>query len=112
VRAALLSFVLLAVTGCGADRQSHVTSGPAALHSLLDRTPPKLTVTHAARGQSDIAFWEVLSGPDADHLSRIAGHEWAGLETAIQLETPPPAVAVRALDAHGRLLGVSETVIT
>jgi hypothetical protein len=61
-------------------------------------------------GKSDVAFWEVLAGPDADHLSRIAGHEWAGLETAIQLETPPPAVAVRALDAHGRLLGVSETV--
>jgi hypothetical protein len=61
-------------------------------------------------GKSDVAFWEVLSGPDADHLSRIAGHGWAGLETAIQLETPPPAVAVRALDARGRVLGVSETV--
>jgi hypothetical protein len=61
-------------------------------------------------GRSDIAFWEVLSGPDADHLSRIAGHDWAGLETAIQLETPPPAVAVRALDAQARVLGVSETV--
>jgi hypothetical protein len=61
-------------------------------------------------GKTDVAFWEVLSGPDRDHLSRVAGHDWAGLETAIQLETPPPAVAVRALDAHGRVLGVSETV--
>jgi hypothetical protein len=52
----------------------------------------------------------VLSGPDADHLTKIAGHDWAGLETAIQLETPPPAVAVRALDAQGRVLGSSETV--
>jgi hypothetical protein len=61
-------------------------------------------------GKTDVAFWEVLSGPDADHLSRSAGHDWAGLETAIQLETPPRAVAVRALDAHGHVLGVSETV--
>ncbi|MDX6476051.1 MAG: hypothetical protein QOH95_1562, partial [Gaiellaceae bacterium] len=61
-------------------------------------------------GKTDVASWEVLAGPDADHLSRIAGHDWAGLETAIQLETPPAAVAVRALDAHGRALGVSETL--
>jgi hypothetical protein len=61
-------------------------------------------------GKSDVAFWEVLSGPDVAHLSKIAGHDWAGLETAIQLETPPPALAVRALDAQGRVLGVSETV--
>jgi len=52
----------------------------------------------------------VLVGPDADHLSRIAGHDWAGLETAIQLETPPGAVAVRALDARGRTLGLSQTI--
>jgi hypothetical protein len=63
-------------------------------------------------GKTDVAFWEVLSGPDAGHLSKIAGHDWAGLETAIQLETPPAAVAVRALDGHGRLLGVSETVLS
>jgi hypothetical protein len=61
-------------------------------------------------GETDIAFWEVLAGPDADHLSRVAGHDWAGLETSIQLETPPRAVAVRAIDVHGRVLGVSDTV--
>jgi hypothetical protein len=61
-------------------------------------------------GKTDVAFWEVLAGPDGDHLSRIAGHDWAGLETAIQLETPPAAVAVRALDAARRTLGVSETL--
>jgi hypothetical protein len=61
-------------------------------------------------GKTGIAFWEVLAGPDADHLTRVAGHDWAGLETAIQLETPPGAVAVRALDARGHVLGRSETV--
>jgi hypothetical protein len=61
-------------------------------------------------GKTNVASWDVLSGPDADHLNRTAGHSWAGLETAIQLETPPPAVAVRALDARGRVLGVSDTL--
>jgi hypothetical protein len=61
-------------------------------------------------GRTDVASWEVLAGPDADHLTRQAGHDWAGLETAIQLETPQGAVRVRALDAKGRVLGVSETV--
>jgi hypothetical protein len=61
-------------------------------------------------GKTDVASWEVLAGPDGDHLSTVAGHDWAGLETGIQLETRPSAVAVRALDASGRVLGVSETV--
>jgi hypothetical protein len=61
-------------------------------------------------GKTGIAFWEVLAGPDEDHMTRIAGHDWAGLETAIQLETPPAAVAVRALDAGRGVLGVSDTI--
>jgi hypothetical protein len=61
-------------------------------------------------GNTDVARWEVLSGSDADHLSRIAGRPWSGLETMIQLETPPEAVAVRALDGSGRTLGTSETI--
>jgi hypothetical protein len=60
-------------------------------------------------GKTDVASWEVLAGPDADHLTRQAAHDWAGLETSILLETPQDAVRVRALDAEGRVLGVSET---
>jgi hypothetical protein len=68
---------------------------------------------HASwNGKTDVAFWEVLAGPDADHLTRQAGHDWAGLETTIQLETPQGAVRVRALDARGRVLGISEIVTT
>ena len=61
-------------------------------------------------GRTDVASWEVLAGPDPDHLSKVAGRPWSGLETAIRLETPPAAVAVRALDANGDELGVSETL--
>ena len=58
-------------------------------------------------GKRGIARWEVLAGPDPAHLAAIASRPWGGLETTIGLETPPAAVAVRALDATGRPLGQS-----
>ena len=58
-------------------------------------------------GKQRIARWQVLAGPDSDHLAVVASRPWAGLETMIGLETPPKAVAVRALDAAGRTLGRS-----
>ena len=61
-------------------------------------------------GNTAVARWEVLAGPDSDHLSRVAGRPWSGLETMVQLETPPAAVAVRALDAAGRTLGTSDAI--
>jgi Arylsulfotransferase (ASST) len=61
-------------------------------------------------GKRGIARWQVLAGPDGDHLSVIASRPWGGLETRIALETPPKAVAVQALDAAGHPLGRSATV--
>jgi len=58
-------------------------------------------------GKLGIARWQVLAGPDADHLAPVASRAWSGLETQIGLETPPAAVAVRALDAAGHPLGQS-----
>jgi Arylsulfotransferase (ASST) len=61
-------------------------------------------------GKLGIARWQVLAGADAAHLAPVASRPWAGLETPIALETPPPAVAVRALDASGRELGRSDVL--
>jgi len=61
-------------------------------------------------GNTDVASWEVLTGPDADHLSKVATQPWAGLETTIHLKDPPAAVAVRALDKNGDELGVSDAL--
>jgi Arylsulfotransferase (ASST) len=61
-------------------------------------------------GKRGIARWQVVAGADAAHLSPIASRPWGGLETMVQLETPPKAVAVRALDAAGKTLGQSETL--
>jgi hypothetical protein len=58
-------------------------------------------------GKPGIARWQVLAGPDAGSLAPVASRPWGGLETQIGLETPPAAVAVRALDAAGRTLGES-----
>jgi hypothetical protein len=60
-------------------------------------------------GKLGIARWQVLAGQDGDHLAPVASRPWDGLETMVQLETPPKAVAVRALDASGEVLGQSET---
>jgi hypothetical protein len=62
-------------------------------------------------GKRGVARWQVLAGPDADHLAVIASRPWGGLETTIGLETPPKAVAVRALDVAGRTLGQSASLI-
>jgi hypothetical protein len=61
-------------------------------------------------GKRGVARWQVLAGPDSGHLAVIASRPWGGLETTIGLETPPQAVAVRALDASGHMLGQSATL--
>ena len=58
-------------------------------------------------GKTGIARWEVLSGVDRRHLTRVSSAAWAGLETAIDLRARRRYVAVRAVDAAGRTLGVS-----
>jgi hypothetical protein len=62
-------------------------------------------------GKRGIARWQVLTGPDAQHLAPVASRPWGGLETQVALETPPPAVQVRALDAGGHVLGRSSVLV-
>jgi Arylsulfotransferase (ASST) len=79
-------------------------------------TPPRAavgegTVYASWNGRTDIARWQALAGPDAAHLRVVGTAPWADLETAIPAETSPAhVVAVRALDAHGRVLRTSHTV--
>ncbi|HEY0416207.1 MAG TPA: arylsulfotransferase family protein [Gaiellaceae bacterium] len=61
-------------------------------------------------GKRAVARWQVLAGPDAAHLAQVASRPWSGIETSIALETPPPAVAVRAVDGRGRVLGRSKVL--
>jgi hypothetical protein len=68
------------------------------------------TVYASWNGATGVARWAVLSGADAQHLTRIGTAAWAGLETAITLHGSPKTVAVRALDAAGRTLAESAAV--
>ena len=58
-------------------------------------------------GRTGIARWQLLAGADAAHLAPAGEQAWTGLETAIALDGTARAVAVRALDANGHVLGTS-----
>jgi Arylsulfotransferase (ASST) len=69
------------------------------------------TVYASWNGETGIARWQVLAGPDRAHLQVVATAPWAGLETPVAADTATAkAVAVRALDAQGRTLGTSPVV--
>ena len=83
-------------------------------------TRPAIAVDYATNGQTrvyaswngatQVARWQVLAGPDAQHLSIIASAAKSGFETALSVRTSSPYVAVRALDAQGAVLGNSPAV--
>ena len=60
-------------------------------------------------GRLGIDHWDVLAGPDPRHLTKIAAEPWTGLETGIRLQTRPKSIAVRAVAASGRTLGISRS---
>ena len=69
------------------------------------------TVYASWNGETGIARWQVLAGTDNAHLRVVGAAPWADLETAIPADTSSEnVVAVRALDARGRVLGTSRTV--
>ena len=61
-------------------------------------------------GKRGVARWEVLAGPDADHLAVIAVAAVGRARDDDPARDAAAAVAVRALDAAGQTLGTSDTV--
>lgn len=80
--------------------------------------PPRAAVSPGMvyaswNGETGIARWQALAGPDESHLEVVGSARWSDLETAIPADTSSAkVVAVRALDARGRVLGVSPVVPT
>ena len=69
------------------------------------------TVYASWNGETGIARWQAVAGPDKTHLTVVGGAPWSDLETAIPVETSSAKlVAVRALDASGDVLGTSPVV--
>jgi len=61
-------------------------------------------------GATDVARWQVLAGPSAQSLRRVAERAREGFETALPFETDEAFVGVRALNARGAVLGSSQPV--
>lgn len=61
-------------------------------------------------GSTETVRWEVLGGASKDGLAPIGKAKWEGFETAIALKGRPKVLRVRALDAQGRELAVSDPV--
>jgi hypothetical protein len=69
-----------------------------------------VTVYASWNGAGNIARWEVLAGPDADHLTLAGSADWRNLETAITLPATDGEIQVVAYDASDRELGRSALV--
>jgi hypothetical protein len=61
-------------------------------------------------GATEVARWQLLSGPDAQRLRIVAEQPRSGFETALTARTDDPIVRARALDSGGDVLGTSPPV--
>jgi hypothetical protein len=69
-----------------------------------------LTAYVSWNGATQVARWELLTGDRPTALAPVAQARRAGFETPIPVTKPQPLVAVRALAANGKQLGVSRPV--
>ncbi len=70
------------------------------------------TVTAYAswNGATEVASWRVLAGATPTQLFAAGSAPRAGFETAIEVTTSDPYIAVEALGANGNILGASEPI--
>jgi len=84
------------------------TGRPASLPAVAaERRGSRLAVYASWNGATEVARWEVLTGTRTTALRSVGGGRRTGLETALSVPAGGSYVAVRALDAEGRVLGTS-----
>ncbi len=87
------------------------TGTPAARPSIGTRTTKGKTTVYASwNGSTQLARWQVLGGSAPSKMSVIASAGKASFETPIKLRSSRTYLEVRALDAHGKVLGTSTAV--
>ena len=83
---------------------------PAVPPAIAARTRGGATAVYASwNGATDVASWQLLTGPSASHLRAVSTTPRSGFETVI----PSPHAAfvrVRAVSASGSVLGTSAAV--
>lgn len=81
--------------------------------------PPSIAVTtkhgqiavYASwNGSTQTVAWKVLAGRCPDHLIKVKTVEKSGFETAIDVKNHGPYFKVKALNANGKVIGVSKLV--
>ena len=68
------------------------------------------TVYASWNGATEVRSWEVFSGRNARSLLPVKTTVKSGFETAISVTNGGPYFQVKALDAHGEVIGVSKVV--
>ncbi len=70
----------------------------------------QVTVYASWNGSTKTAAWKVLAGHSPDHLSKVETVNKSGFETAITVLNEGPYFQVKALNAKGKVIGVSKVV--
>jgi hypothetical protein len=84
------------------------TGAPAV--AVEHRTEGKVAIYASWNGATEVASWEVVSGPGPGLLAPLGSVAREGFETAMLAQTHAPYVAVRAKDRSGEILGASDPV--
>ncbi len=67
----------------------------------------RVVVYASWNGSTEVGRWQVLAGPDGNHVRPVASAPKSGFETPIEVTTNEPYVVVRALDGRSTVLGTS-----
>jgi hypothetical protein len=86
----------------------HPTEAPAL--SAKQRSKNRMALHASWNGATEVAAWEVISGPRPNRLQPLGAVPRDGFETAMLAQTTNPYVAVHAKDHSGKILGTSPPV--
>jgi hypothetical protein len=87
---------------------AHPDEQPAA---VAERTSEDEVRVYASwNGATEVAAWEVLTGPRPDQMEPVGSVPWDGFETAMLVQTSDPYIAVQTKHSSGRVLGASKPV--
>jgi hypothetical protein len=81
---------------------------PAAVAERASKDQVRVYVS--CNGSTEVAGWEVLTGPSPHQLRSVGSVPRSGFETAMLVHTAEPYVVVRAKHSSGRVLSASKPV--
>ena len=80
---------------------------PAQRPAIASEAGPGGTVSAWAswNGDTEVATWRLLAGPNKDSLAVVGSAPRSGFETEVTAATAGPMVEMEGLDASGKVLG-------